>query len=74
MLRTVFMIGLFAMLGLFLLKVVFGILPVFFGLLLGLLGWAVRIAIIGAVIYFAVRIFAPETARKMRERFSSSGT
>jgi len=74
MLRTVFMIGLFAMLGLFLLKVVFGILPVFFGLLLGLLAWAVRIAIFGGLIYLAVRLFAPDTARKLRERFSGSGT
>ena len=72
MLRTIFMIGLFAVLGLFLLKVVFGILPVFFGLLIGLLFWAVKIALFGGLIYLAVRVLAPDTARKMRERFNGS--
>jgi len=70
MLRTVFMIGLFAILGLFLLKVFFGVFGVFFALLLGLLGWAIRIAIIGGVLYLLVRIFSPDTARRLRERFS----
>ena len=70
MLRTVFMIGLFAILGLFLLRAFFGVFGVFFALLLGLLMWAVKIAIIGGVIYLVVRIFAPETARRWRERFS----
>ncbi|MEP7344543.1 MAG: hypothetical protein ABI877_04735 [Gemmatimonadaceae bacterium] len=70
MLRTVFMIGLFAILGLFLLKVFFGVFGVFFALLLGLLWWAVKIAIIGCVLYLLVRIFSPDTARRLRERFS----
>jgi hypothetical protein len=72
MLRTVFMIGLFAILGLFLLKVFFGVFGVFFGLLLMLLGWAVRIAIIGGIIYLLIRVFSPDTARRLRERFSGS--
>ena len=72
MLRTVFMIGLFAILGLFLLKVFFGVFGVFFGLLLMLLGWAVRIAIIGGILYLLIRVFSPDTARRLRERFSGS--
>jgi hypothetical protein len=72
MLRTIFSIGLFALLGLFLLKIVFGILPWFFALLFGLLTLAVKIALIGAVIYLVIRIFSPDTARRMRERFSGS--
>ena len=74
MLRTVFMIGVFAILGLFLLKVFFGVFGVFFGLLLMLLGWAVRIAIIGGIIYLLIRVFSPDTARRLRERFSGSST
>lgn len=74
MLRTVFMIGLFAILGLFLLKVFFGVFGAFFALLIGLLFWAVRIAIIGGVLYLLIRIFSPDTARKLRERFSGSAS
>jgi hypothetical protein len=70
MLRTIFMIGLFAIVGLFLLKVVFGVLGVFFFFLLKLLQLAIFIALIGAAIYLAVRIFSPDTARRLRERFS----
>jgi hypothetical protein len=73
MLRTIFMIGLFAVGGLFLLKVVFGILPVFFGLLIGLLKAAVFIALVGAVLYLAIRIFSPGTAERLRDRWSGSG-
>jgi hypothetical protein len=66
MLRTIFAIGLFAVLGLFALKLVFGIFGVLFVLLGGLLGFAIKIAIIGLIIYIIIRIFSPATARKMR--------
>jgi hypothetical protein len=67
MLRTIFAIGLFAVLGLFALKIVFGVFGVLFGLLGGLLFFAVRIAIIGLIIYVIVRIFSPGTAKKLRD-------
>lgn len=70
MLRTVFMIGLFALLGLFALKLVFGILPVVLGLFLGVVLWALKIAFIGLLVYLAIRIFSPDTARRLREKFS----
>lgn len=72
MLRTVFAIGLFAFLGLFALKFVFGILGGLLGVFLFLLGLAVKIAIIGFVIYLVIRIFSPETARKLREKWSGT--
>jgi len=71
MLRTIFMIGLFAIGGLFLLKLAFGVFGVFFILLLALLRWAIFIAIVGAALYLVIRIFSPETARRLRERWSS---
>jgi len=70
MLRTIFTIGLFAILGLFALKLVFGILPTLFGLLFWLLAIALKIALIGAVIYLVIRIFSPDTARRLREKWS----
>lgn len=72
MLRTIFTIGLFAMLGLFALKLVFGILPAVLGVVLWLIWLAVRIALVGLLIYFVIRVFSPDTARRLRERFSSS--
>lgn len=72
MLRTIFTIGLFALLGLFALKLIFGILPTVLGLVLWLFFMAIRIALIGLVVYFVIRIFSPDTARKLREKFSGS--
>jgi membrane protein implicated in regulation of membrane protease activity len=72
MLRTIFMIGLFAIGGLFILKLFFGVFAVFFALLLKLLGMAIWIAIVGALIYLVIRIFSPDTARRLREKWSGT--
>lgn len=72
MLRTIFMIGLFAIGGLFLLKLFFGIFGVFFGLLLAVLALAIRIAIIGGLVYLVIRVVSPETARRLREKWSGA--
>jgi hypothetical protein len=74
MLRTIFTIGLFAILGLFALQLVFGILPVVFSLLFWLLGLAIKIALLGALVYFVIRIFSPDTARRLREKWSGTAT
>jgi hypothetical protein len=73
MLRTIFMIGLFALGGLFLLKLLFGLFAVGFGLLGFLFFMAIKIAIVGALVYLVIRIFSPETARRLREKWSGSG-
>ena len=69
MLATIFMIGLFALAGLFLFKLVFGL---GLGLLGWLIGFAIKALIFGAVIYLVIRIFSPETARRLREKFSGT--
>lgn len=70
MLRTVFTIGLFALLGLIALKLAFGLVLPLLGLFLWLLGLALKIAVVGLVIYLAIRIVSPDTARRLREKFS----
>ncbi len=70
MLRTVFTIGLFAVLGMIALKFLFGAFGTLVGLFLWLAWKALQIALIGLVIYGVVRIFSPDTARRWRERFS----
>ena len=71
MLRTIFMIGLFAIAGLFVLRLVFGLFAVGFGLLGWLFFFAIKVAIVGALIYLVIRVVSPETARRLRERWNS---
>ena len=70
MFRTIFAVGVLAILGLIALKFVFGI----FGWLVALMFWllwiAIKIAIMGAIIYLIIRIVSPETARRLRERWN----
>jgi hypothetical protein len=77
MIRTVLAIGFFTLLGLFALKFALGlfagVLGGVFGLFLWLLGLAVRLALVGLVVYAVIRIVSPDTARRMREKFSGSG-
>lgn len=73
MLRTIFMIGLFAIGGLFVLRLVFGLFGVVLGVFGGLIGLAIKIAIVGALIYLVIRIVSPDTARRLREKWSGKG-
>ena len=64
------MIGLFALLGLFALKLAFGLFGILFSILLVLLWWAVKIAIVGVIIYFVIRLVSPDTASRLRSRWT----
>ncbi len=72
MLRTVFTIGLFAVLGLLALKLIFGIFGPLMALFIGLLILALKIAFVGFLIYFVLRLVSPGTAQKLRDRWSGS--
>lgn len=72
MLRTIFTIGAFVLLGLFVLNLALGILPLLFFLLKWLLLLAFKIALVGLCIYVIIRILSPDTARRMREKWSGS--
>lgn len=72
MIRTILMTGLFAMLGLFALGLVFKIFGGLLGVAFWLIGMAIKVAIVGAVAYLAIRIISPETARRLRERWSET--
>ena len=69
MLRTVFMIGLIALAGLFLLKLFFGILGGLFGVFFALIGMAIPVLLLGLVVYVLLKIFAPDTAKELRDKF-----
>ena len=70
MMRTLFSVGLMAMAGLFLMKLVFGLFGGFVALMFVLLGIALKILIVGALVYFVIRIISPSTAKRMTDSFS----
>lgn len=69
MLRTLLTIGLIAVLGLFALKVVFGLLGPLVALLLMLLGFALKVALIGLVLYLILKVVSPTTAASIESKF-----
>jgi hypothetical protein len=70
MLRTIFSIGLFAVLGLIALKFIFGIFGMAVGLFMFLLIAAIKIGLVALVLYLIIRIVSPDTAARLREKFS----
>lgn len=70
MLRTLFSVGLMAVVGLFVLKLVFGLFGFALGLFFVIAALALKLLIIGAIIYFVIRVVSPGTARELREKFS----
>jgi ABC-type proline/glycine betaine transport system permease subunit len=74
MLRTLFTIGVMAILGLFVMKLVFGILGGVFVIFFGLAYLAFKIVLIGAVAYVVIAIVSPRSAKRLRERFTRAPT
>ena len=70
MLRTIFAVGALALLGLVALKLVFGIMPALVGLLFWVAGLALKVAVLGVVGYFAIRLISPSTAQRLKDRWS----
>ena len=65
MLRTLFVVGGLALIGLVLLKLVFGLLGPLVALLFMLLWLAVKVLFVGAVVYFIIRVVSPGTADRI---------
>jgi hypothetical protein len=68
MIRTVFGLGAAVLIGLVALKFLAAIVG---GLLFFLIGLAVKILIIGAIVYIVLSIFSPDTLRRWRESWSA---
>ena len=65
MLRTLFTVGIVALLGLVALKLVFGLLGPLVALLFWLVGLAIKVLLLGAVVYFVLHVVSPATAEKI---------
>ncbi|HUQ19109.1 MAG TPA: hypothetical protein VM099_05800 [Gemmatimonadaceae bacterium] len=72
MLRTILMTGVLVILAFFALNLVFGIFGALIGITFFLLAFAVKALIVGGIVYLAIRIFAPDTARRLREKWSGT--
>ncbi|MBA3340258.1 MAG: hypothetical protein H0T48_00305 [Gemmatimonadaceae bacterium] len=72
MLGTIFMTGVLVMLGLFALGFVFKIFGGLIGLTFWLLGFAIKALIVGGIAYLIIRVVSPDTARRLREKWSAT--
>ena len=72
MLRTIIMTGVMVMLGIFALGFVFKIFGGLIALTFFLLGFAIKALVIGGIAYLAIRIVSPDTARRLRGKFSGN--
>jgi hypothetical protein len=66
------MIGLFAMLGLFAVGMVFKLFGGVVALTFFIVGLALKVLIVGGLLYFGVRVLSPDTAARLREKFSGT--
>jgi hypothetical protein len=71
MLRTLFTVGLVALAGLVALKLVFGLLGPLVSLLFWLVGLALKVLLLGAVVYFLLRLVSPATAERIERAIRS---
>lgn len=71
MLRTLFTVGFVALAGLVALKLVFGLLGPLVSLLFWLVGLALKVLLLGAVMYFLLRLVSPATAERIERAIRS---
>ena len=73
MFRNVLALGLSAIIGVVALKLVFGVVGGLLGAVVGIFLWilslAIRVALVGLLIYLVLLVVSPSSARRMRERF-----
>jgi hypothetical protein len=72
MLRTLFVVGGLALIGLVILKLVFGLLGPLVALLFMLLWLAVKVLFVGAIVYFVIRVVSPRTADRINRAVRGS--
>jgi hypothetical protein len=72
MLRAIFMIGLFALLGMFAIGMVFKLFGGLIGLTFWLVALALKVVIVGGLLYFGIRVLSPGTAARLREKFAGT--
>jgi hypothetical protein len=67
MFRSFLTLGVVALIGVVAFKLILGTAV---GLLFFLIGFAIKALIVGAVLYFIIALFSPDTMRRWKERWS----
>jgi hypothetical protein len=74
MFRTAASLALVALVALVAIRIVAGVAGGVIGLLIGVAWLFLKLLVVAGVVYFVLTIVAPDTARKVRDRFSGGPT
>lgn len=72
MFRSILMLGLLVVLGMFAAGLVFNVLGGLVGLVVWVCVLAVKVLIVGGLLYLGVRIVSPATAQRLKDRWSGT--
>ena len=72
MLRAILMLGLVVVLGMFAAGLVFNVLGGLVGLVIWAAVLAVKLLVVGGILYLGVRVLSPNTAQRLKERWAET--
>lgn len=72
MLRAILMLGLLVVLGMFAAGLVFNVLGGLVGLVIWVAVLAVKLLVVGGLLYLGIRVVSPGTAQRLRDRWSET--
>lgn len=72
MLRSILTLGVLVVLGMFAAGLVFNVLGGILGLVIWVCITAVKLLIVGGILYLGVRVFSPGTANRLKERWAET--
>lgn len=72
MLRAILMLGLLVVLGMFAAGLVFNVLGGLVGLVVWVAVLAVKLLVVGGILYFGVRVLSPNTAQRLKDRWAET--
>ena len=72
MLRAILMLGLLVILGMFAAGLVFNVLGGLVGLVIWVAILAVKLVVVGGLLYFGIRVLSPNTAQRLKDRWAET--
>jgi hypothetical protein len=72
MLRAILMLGLLVVLGMFAAGLVFNVLGGLIGLVIWVAVLAIKLLVVGGILYLGVRVVSPNTAQRLKERWAET--
>lgn len=72
MLRAILMLGLLVVLGMFAAGLVFNVLGGLVGLVIWAAVLAVKLLVVGGILYLGVRVLSPNTAQRLKDRWAET--